>query len=146
VLIGVMSYSAFAAGVQTSEPLGDLARKSREQKEQRTDPKTTFNNDSLPPQPPPTASAPLNAGVETLPYQVKPIPGKWPSCAAAVAEFNSTPDVAHTDQHVDAGLKGTASPSGDAWSFAGTVTATNTLTMSLPQWSNMPNDPRLQVA
>jgi predicted secreted Zn-dependent protease len=72
--------------------------------------------------------------------------GAQPSCAAAVAEFNSNPDAAHTDQHIDASLNGSASPSGDAWSFAGTVTATNTLTLSLPQWSNMPDDPRLQIA
>jgi hypothetical protein len=145
VLFGVMSYSAFAAQVQTSPSLGDLARKSREEKEKRAAPKTTFNDESLLP-PPPTTPAPLNSGVETLPYQVKPIPKSWPSCAAAVAEFNSNVDAAHTDQHIDAGLKGSVSPSGDAWSFAGTVTATNTLTLSLPEWSNMPNDPRLQNA
>jgi len=144
VLIGVMSYTAFAAEVQTSQSLGDLARKQREEKE-RAAPKTTFDNDSLLPTPS-TAAAPLNSGVETLPYQVKPISKSWPSCAAAVAEFNNSPDIAHTDQHIDASLKGSASPSGGGWSFAGTVTATNTLTLSLPEWPNIPNDPRLQIA
>jgi predicted secreted Zn-dependent protease len=145
VLITVMSCSAFAAQVPTSQSLGDLARKSREEKEKRTAPKTTFNDDSLLP-PPPTASAPLNSGVETPPYQVKPILKSWPSCAAAVAEFNSNPDAAHTDQHIDASLRGSTSPSRNAWTFSGTVTATNTLTLSLPEWSNMPDDPRLQIA
>jgi predicted secreted Zn-dependent protease len=145
VLIGIVSYSAVAAEVQTSPSLGDLARKSREEKEKRAAPNTTFSDDSLH-QPSPKAPAPLNSEVETLAYQVKPILKDWPSCAAAVAEFNSNPDAAHTDQHVDASLKGSASPSGDAWSFAGTVTATNTLTVGLPEWSNMPDDPRLQIA
>jgi len=140
-----MNYSAFAAQGQTSPSLGDLARKSREEKEKRAAPDTTFNADSLLP-PPPTASAPVNTAVETLPYEVKPLPKNWPSCAAAVEEFNSNPDAAHTDQHIEASLKGSAAPSGDAWSFAGTVTATNTLTVNLPEWSNMPDDPRLQNA
>jgi hypothetical protein len=145
VLIGVMNYAAFAAPAQTAPSLGDLGRKSREEKEKRAAPKTTFNDDSLLP-PSPKAPAPVNSGEETLSYQLKPIPKNWPSCAAAVAEFNNNPDAAHTDQHIDASLKGSASPSGDAWSFAGTVTATNTLTLSLPEWSNMPDDPRLQIA
>jgi len=135
------------AQVSTSQSLGDLARKAREAREKHADANTTFTNDSrLPEKPVPEKPVAPNPVVKASgPYELNLVPKEWSSCAAALAEItNSNPG--HTDQHVDVKYSGNTFQSNGLWTFAGTTAVQNSITMTLPDWVNMPAAPSIRAA
>src|SRR5206468_399800 len=52
----------------------------------------------------------------------------------------------HTDQEVDAKVSGSSSQSNGIWTFSGTTTVKSSLSVNLPEWVNMPDDPALRDA
>jgi predicted secreted Zn-dependent protease len=144
----IFTPSLFAQQAQSSESLGDAARKAREAREKRASATTTITSDSISPAKPAGAvsTPPAEQSAAPLPYELKTVPKYWPTCASAIAELNGEKPTGHTDQDFDARVSGGASQSNDLWTFSGTATVKNSLTMYLPEWVNMPDDPTIRDA
>lgn len=137
----IIGSSALFARPQTSDSLGDLARKAREAREKNADAAATFNNDSNRPEKPPAPSDAPPPADPPLPYALKTIPKYWPSCEAAKAEITTTDDAAHTDQHFAVSYSGRTLESNGVWTFTGTTTVKGAITVTLPDWVSIPNGP-----
>jgi predicted secreted Zn-dependent protease len=140
--------SLFAQQAQASESLGDAARRAREAKEKRGSPSTTITSDSIAPGKPAEVAnpAPVMPPVPLGPYELKTVPKNWPTCAAAIAELNGDKPTGQTDQEFDAKVSGSSSRANDTWTFSGTPTVKNSLTVYLPEWVNMPDDPAIRTS
>lgn len=146
IVIAILASSTLFAQVQTTESLGDLARKAREAREKKPSATATFNNDSNVPEkpgaaPPVAAPVPANTADSPGPYSVKTIPKYWSTCEAAKAEITTTNDAAHTDQHYDVNYSGRTFESNGVWTFTGTTNVKNLITVTLPDWVSIPNAP-----
>ena len=143
----IFTPSLFAQWAQSSGSLGDAARRAREAKEKSGAATTIISNDSIPSGKPAGVvnPAPAVQPASPLPYELKTVPKYWPTCAAAVAELNAE-KAGHTDQEFDAKVSGSSSRSNDTWTFSGTPTVTNSLTVNLPEWVNIPDNPAVREA
>jgi predicted secreted Zn-dependent protease len=147
IVLSILIFTPLLFAQQPSESLGDAARKAREAKERRASATTTITSDSISPSKP--AGAVNRAAAQPsapLPYELKTVPKYWPTCAAAIAEMNGEKPTGHTDQEFDAKLAGISSRSNDIWTFSGTPTVKNSLTVNLPEWVNIPDDPAIRAA
>ena len=148
IVLGVlMLFPSLSAQPQSSESLADVARKAREAREKRASATMTLTNDSIPSGkasgaeiPPPTPQP--AAG----PYELKKVPKYWPNCAAAAAELGEEKPTGHMDQEIDAKVSGSSSQSNGTWTFSGTTRVKSSLTVNLPEWVNMPDDPSIRDA
>jgi len=144
VLSVLMLSPSLFAQLETSESLGELARKAREAKEKRAA-VMTLTNDSLLPGKPVGAGNPLTTLQPAAgPYELKTIPKYWLSCAAAAAEMNGEKPTGHTDHAVDAKVSGSSSQSNGLWTFSGLTTVKSSLTVNLPEWVNILDDPAIR--
>jgi hypothetical protein len=142
-----LTVSSLLAG-QNSEPLGELARKAREARERGAAATTTVTNDSVAPPASVPSTPPLKDGPksgQTGNYVLKKVPKNWPSCAAAVADLNGK-EAADTDVHFDPSLSGNSVESKSGWTFTGTTSVKRIITVILPEWVNIPNDPAIRAA
>ena len=149
IVLSFLTFSpALFAQPQTSESLADVARKAREAREKGASAATTFNNDSITPAKPTAAVNPpaTSQPAAPAPYELKTVPKYWPNCAAAAAELGLGEEkpTGRTDQDFHATVSGSNSKSNDLWTYSGVVTVKNALTVNLPEWANIPDDPDLR--
>jgi predicted secreted Zn-dependent protease len=150
--IGLVLYIAIASSIsaqnstsnQSSAPLGDVAKRVREAKDKAA--AKTFNNDSVLPPAPSAGAEPASKPGEAPIYDLKLAPKTWTSCKDAVTEFNGS-EAAHTDTHFDSSFTGSTFQSNGGWTFDGITTVKTSLTVTLPDWVNIPpNDTAVRAA
>lgn len=134
---------AFVARPQTSESLADVARRNREAAEKRASANMTFSNDSAPPANNDSALPAENPfeGVNksAAGYEFKTIPRQWPDCRAAQADTVGK-SLGSTEMSGKPNYSGDAAQSNGGWTFTGKITIDPTITVTLPDWVNIPND------
>jgi len=149
--LNILIFSSVLGAQSSSQTsLGELARRAREARENSVAAKTTITNDSdrsSGPVPPaaPAAQSDAPKAEEPVNYDLKGLPKEWPNCRAAIADIN-TGQVAFTDVHLDASFSGDSSQSNGMWIYAGRTTVKPSITVMLPDWVNIPNDPVTRAA